>query len=266
MQVELPGCFADQAGKLLLLHAKGFAQLRDLTGQAFLPRNEVGARSGHAGDGPPGHESLGREMPVETGHFFLKGDGEPRTVSDELVGLDEVSLTGTTGLGSLVDHASSSPVSAGLRAHAMRSGGTRGEVTCVNAGVQSAVSKPVGHRRSSAGAVFTAVPVGPFCPRIDQVVVGDEATDVADHFATAHVHEPVHSATVLTRRRMAVKGATWLVLGLIEWAGTVQLLNSLFNSGFPEYIIVRPNRAYKERRQRTDLLLIGASIAPSWNP
>ena len=201
-------------------------------------------------------------MPVETGHFFLKGDGEPGTVSDELVGLDEVSLSGTTGLGSLVDHAPSPPVSACLRAHAMRSGGTRGEVACVNARVQSAVSKPVGHRRSCAGAVFTAVPVGPFCPRIDEVVVGDETTDVADHFATAHVHVPVHSATVLARRRMAVEGATWLVLGLIEWAGAVQLLNSLFISGFPEYIIVRPNGAYRIRRPCAFPYQIGATIAP----
>ena len=88
VQVEFTGCFADQAGKLLLVYAKGFAQLRNLTGQAFLPRHKVGARSGHAGDGASGHESLGREVPVETGHFFLKGDGEPGTVSDELVGLD----------------------------------------------------------------------------------------------------------------------------------------------------------------------------------
>ena len=202
-------------------------------------------------------------MAVEASHFFLEGNREARPVSDELIGLDQVSLTGTPGLGAFVDDTAPSPIATRLWAHAMGGGRPGGEVACIDARVQSTVSETVRHRCSRSGAVFAAVAVRPFCTGIDEVVVGDEAADVADDFPAGHVHVPVDCTAVLAGFRMAVEGSTWLVLGLILGMWSVQLLNSLFNSAFPEYIIVRPNGAYRIRGLCAFTFQIGATNAPT---
>lgn len=140
--------------------------------------------------------------------------------------------------------------------------GSRGKVACIDAGVQSTVSEPVRHWRSRSGTVFTTVAVRPLRTWIDEVVVGDETADVADHFTTGHVHVPVDCTAVFAGGRMPVEGSTWLVLGLILGVWSVQLLNSLFNSAFPEYIIVRPKGANRIMTSPRFLEAFGACDTP----
>ena len=61
---------------------------------------------------------------------------------------------------------------------------------------------------------------------------------------------------------MPVEGSTWIVLGLILGVRSVQLLNSLFYSAYPEYIIARPKGANRFMPGARFLEVFGAFDTP----
>ena len=60
VHVEAAGDLANQSGQVLFSDVIGLSHVGNLAWQPFLPGDEVGARSGYAGDGTTGRQSLRR--------------------------------------------------------------------------------------------------------------------------------------------------------------------------------------------------------------
>ena len=91
-------------------------------------------------------------------------------ILDELHGLAEISASAVTGLASLIDHLTSSPLSRLPRSHAVLSST---DVSSIDRGVEPLVGEIYSGRRTDPGAVVPAGMVRPLCARVDHVLSRD---------------------------------------------------------------------------------------------